>query len=346
MPVTTRRTRHPSRGVSGEFSAGMPVIRGYARDPRGRESSPTAAVLRPLHRSRKFPLPRAGVADDRRMCTAPDAIVSYSCLRGSGLSRRQIGAHVGSGALVRIRKGVYARSGACAVVRTAAQHGGRPGCVAAARHLGLWVLSEDSAAHVWLGAHGHEYAHEDCACVTHWDDGSASDSFGLASVPRILRQILACRGVEEFFVTLESALSANMVSRAGLAWLRTVANDTAREAIAFARADAGSGLESLLRWRLRRHGLQMRSQVTIVSVGIVDFLIGESLIIEVDGRENHEDSSKRHKDLVRDANAAVWGYITLRFDYAMVVHDWETVELAILAHVDRALHLRRPGTRV
>ena len=90
----------------------------------------------------------------------------------------------------------------------------------------------------------------------------------------------------------------------------------------------------------------MRSQVTIVSVGIVDFLIGESLIIEVDGRENHEDSSKRHKDLVRDANAAAWGYITLRFDYAMVVHDWETVELAILAHVDRALHLRPPGTRV
>ena len=30
----------------------------------------------------------------------------------------------------------------------------------------------------------------------------------------------------------------------------------------------------------------------------------------------------RHKDLRRDANAAAWGYVTLRFDYAMVVHDW------------------------
>ena len=38
----------------------------------------------------------------------------------------------------------------------------------------------------------------------------------------------------------------------------------------------------------------------------------------------------RHKDLVRDANAAAWGYVTLRFDYALIVHDWDLVEAAIL----------------
>ena len=279
------------------------------------------------------------------MCTSPDAIVTYSDLRESGLSRRQIGTRVGTGSLVPVRKGVYARAGACQPVRTAARHGGRLACVAAARHLGLWVLAQDLTTHVWLGSQGHAYAHEGCACVTHWDDGPATDSFGLPSVPRILRQVLACRGLEEFFVTLESALHAKMISPAGVAWLRTVTNDAARDAIAFARSDADSGLESLLRWRLRRHGLRLRSQVTIVSVGIVDFLIGESLIIEVDGRENHSEPSDRHKDLERDANAAAWGYVTLRFDFALIVHDWETVELAILAHVDRGLHMRRPGTR-
>ncbi len=279
------------------------------------------------------------------MCTTADAIVTYSGLRESGLSRRQIGAGVGAGSLVPLRKGVYARSDACQLVRTAARHGGALACVAAARHLGLWVLVEDPPAHVWLRSHGHAYAHDGCACVAHWDDGPGTDSFGLPSVARILRQILACRGLEEFFVTLESALRTKMISAAGMAWLRTATNDAARDAIAFARADADSGLESLLRWRLRRHGLRLRSQVTIVSVGVVDFLVGESLIIEVDGNENHADPSDRHKDLGRDANAAAWGYVTLRFDYAMVVHDWETVELAILAHVDRGLHQRRPGTR-
>ena len=57
----------------------------------------------------------------------------------------------------------------------------------------------------------------------------------------------------------------------------------------------------------------------------------------------HEGASDRHKDLVRDAVAAAHGFDTLRFDYALVVHDWPLVEAAILAKVDRGLHL---GVRV
>ena len=79
----------------------------------------------------------------------------------------------------------------------------------------------------------------------------------------------------------------------------------------------------------------------IIAVGVVDLLIGDRLIVEADGKSNHDDLPSRHKDRVRDANAAIWGYVTLRFDYAMILHDWETVEMAILAHVDRGLHLAR-----
>ena len=77
----------------------------------------------------------------------------------------------------------------------------------------------------------------------------------------------------------------------------------------------------------------------MISVGRVDLLVGDRLLIEVDGVPNHADAPHRHKDLVRDAHAATWGCITLRFDDAMVVHDWETVELAVLGYVDRRLHL-------
>ena len=212
-------------------------------------------------------------------------------------------------------------------------------CVSAARHLGIWVLEEESTIHVWLGAHRRSYAHPDCACVAHWDESLAVDSFGLPSTPRILRQILRCRGVESFFVALESALRKGLIDRAGIAWLTANTSPAAREALAYARRDADSGLESLLRWRLRPYGLRIRTQVTIVAVGLVDFLIGDRLIIEVDGRVNHHDTSHRHKDLVRDANAAAWGYLTLRFDYAMIVHDWETVEHAILRHIDLGRHV-------
>ncbi|GAA4779371.1 hypothetical protein GCM10023351_25500 [Microbacterium gilvum] len=74
----------------------------------------------------------------------------------------------------------------------------------------------------------------------------------------------------------------------------------------------------------------MRSQVVIDGVGRVDFVLGSGIILEVDGRGNHDGAVMRHKDLVRDANAAARGYITLRFDYALVLYDWPLVEAAIL----------------
>lgn len=77
----------------------------------------------------------------------------------------------------------------------------------------------------------------------------------------------------------------------------------------------------------------------MISVERVDLLVGDRLLIEVDGVPNHADAPHRHRDLVRAAHAATWGCITLRFDDAMVVHDWETVELAVLGYVDRRMHL-------
>lgn len=81
--------------------------------------------------------------------------------------------------------------------------------------------------------------------------------------------------------------------------------------------------------------------MSVFGVGRVDAVIGERLLIEVDGRDNHDGVRMRHKDLVRDANAAIWGYTTLRFDYSLVVHDWELVEAAILGALGRRLSQRR-----
>ena len=278
---------------------------------------------------------------DEPMCSTTSApVLSTRELRTSGLSRTDIGARLDRGDLLRVRRGVYARKGSCDIVRRAAAHGGSLACVSAARHLGLWVVDTAPETHVWLRPHGRSYPHDECGCVVHWDASPARDAFGIPSLPHVLRQILGCRGVEQFFVTLESARRRGMLAPSELDWLRAHTNAAGRDAIDFSRSDADSGLESLLRWRLRPHGLEIRTQVRVIAVGIVDFLIGDRLIVEVDGIENHQSTPHRHKDLLRDANAAAWGYITLRFDYAMVVHDWETVELAILSHLDRGLHRR------
>ncbi|WP_460772247.1 DUF559 domain-containing protein [Microbacterium sp. GXF7504] len=274
------------------------------------------------------------------MCTAADSIVTYTGLRASGMTRRQLSQHLEMGLIRRLYRGTYAWVTACDPVVEAAAHGGTLACVSAARHLGIWVLDEEPVLHVRVRGDGHfrhPVAEPGCRCIPHWDD--LDGAFGLPSVPVVLRQILACLGLEQFFVALESARRQGLLSQRGMLWLRTHTSAAARDAIAFSRSDADSGLESLLRWRLRRHGLRVRTQLVMASVGRVDLLIGDRLLVETDGRENHDGLTLRHKDLARDANAAAWGYVTLRFDYALVVHDWDLVERAILGQVAAGHHL-------
>ena len=272
------------------------------------------------------------------MCDLPQAVFTTRALLDSGLSRAQLNEQVSAGVLERRRRGVYTTGAACDAARVVAEHGGRLACVSAARHLGLWVLTEDPRTHLWLCDGQRTYHPRDCGCVEHWDDGPAGLPGTTAAVPRLLLQIAHCHGTEEFFVVLESALRLGLLDDDGRRWLRARVNSAGREALALARNDADSGLESLLRWRLRHLDLQVRTQRRIAGVGTVDALIGERLILETDGVVNHDSASHRHKDLVRDANASAWGFITLRFDYAMVVHDWPLVEAAIRGALATLVH--------
>ncbi|WP_243842147.1 endonuclease domain-containing protein [Microbacterium hydrocarbonoxydans] len=214
----------------------------------------------------------------------------------------------------------------------AAEHGGSIGCETAARHLGLWVLDEPGI-HVWMRSdrHHHGSASRTCECTRHWDAGPGEETFGLPSLPRVLLQIYRCRGAEAFFVALESARRVGLLPRAALRWLRSVVDRTGRDLIDFSRDDSDSGLESLVRLRIRKYRWSVRTQAEIIGTGRVDLLVDDWLIIETDGKDNHDGASHRHRDLVRDATAASWGHVSLRFDYAMVLHDWDLVERAIVA---------------
>lgn len=154
-----------------------------------------------------------------------------------------------------------------------------------------------------------------------------------------IAQVADCVGDEAFFVALESAMRLRKLRRADLDRLRGRLSAARSRLVDLARWDADSGLESLLRFRLRSRGLEIRSQVEVPGVGRVDVVIGDRLIVEVDGVVGHTGSA-RHKDLLRDAVAAAHGFLTLRFDYALVVHDWPLVEAAILRIVEAGAHLR------
>lgn len=255
-----------------------------------------------------------------------------SALRKAGASARHLRRACVAGAIRPLRAGVYATPHADAKVITAALHGGSLCCASVLADLGVWVL-DAAAVHVALGAHGRQREHADCSCIAHWDDGPSG--YGRVDVVRALVQLARCQGDEAFFAAFESAWHLGLLSRRRRLEVRRRLDAGQRRLVDAARPDAESGLESILRLRLLRLGITLRSQVRIPTVGRVDFVLGERIILEVDGRENHDGESLRHRDLVRDANAAARGYTTLRFDYALVLHGWPRVERAILGALRR-----------
>lgn len=258
-------------------------------------------------------------------------------LQALGFSRRMLSHLVARGEIERIRDGVFASSPLSPALRSATAHGGALSCVSALRELGVWVLSESTAPHVWLGNGRHAHPHPGCNCIAHYSRGAPS--LGHADVETSLLQLRRCEGDEAFFAAFESAWRMRLLSASARSRIRGALPVSARWLVDLARADADSGLESLLRLRLHVLGISLDCQVVISGVGRVDFLLDKWLILETDGKDNHASESKRHKDLMRDAAASALGYEALRFDYAQLIYDWPQVQPAILAAVAR-LHGR------
>ncbi|MGB4137749.1 MAG: DUF559 domain-containing protein [Microbacterium sp.] len=254
-------------------------------------------------------------------------------LQRYGVSRKALAAHVDTGRIRRIRPGVFASHDADESIAAAAAHGGTLTCEAALRRHGVWTMTEQPGIHVWMGANGRQHPHVGCSCVSHFFDGPTQ--FGTATVEAALLHVFRCGGEEAFFASFESAWRQRLLSRAARARIAASLPKSTRWLVEFARPDADSGLESLLRLRFHLLGIRLDCQIVIDGVGKVDFVAAKRLIIEVDGKENHHSPGKRHKDLVRDAAASALGYECLRFDYAQVMYDWPSVRRAILAALRR-----------
>lgn len=259
-------------------------------------------------------------------------VVRGTLLQEYGITRGMRADEVRVGTLVRVRPGVFAVPDADSSLVEAAQHGGALTCAHALRLHGVWSLEVEAPVHVWLGGKGRVH-HDECGCVGHDDAGHAG--VGLAPLEEVVVHVYRCGGDEAFFAALESSLTQRKISATARRRIRRRLPARAHWLVDLARSDADSGLESLLRLRLHVRGIGLDCQVTIPTVGRVDFVLDGLLILEADGKDNHASSAQRHRDLVRDAAASALGYETLRFDYAQIVHAWPTVEAAVIAAIVR-----------
>jgi very-short-patch-repair endonuclease len=283
-----------------------------------------------------------------------DGICTLAMLeaRGVGASRRST--LLGSGELVRLRNGWFARANADTQRLRAVRVGGRITCVTALRQKGLWVMP-DSRLHVAVAPNASRLrcpddrhrswdadAHPDIRL--HWaeDSDRPPESAAVDAVETSISHLVRCMDRNSAIVTIDSALNTVIRGRRVLSMqqLRTALAPlppTHGRILDLVDATSQSGLETLARLRLRARGIRVRTQVRIERVGRVDVLIGDRLVLELDSRSHHL-GENYEKDRTRDLELFRQGFTVIRVSYWRVMFDWASIEEAILMAVRRGDH--------
>lgn len=262
-------------------------------------------------------------------------IARFRTLMDLGASRHRLQRAIAEERPVRIGSGLFALPAADPELRAAAELGVVLSCVTLARRRGLWTLRDDPP-HVALSPKGH--LRRATTAHVHWASPVVPrhpDAFE-DPLANALILIASCQPYEHALAIWESALNKRMLDREVLRGLPL--GPDARRLLEDARPWADSGLESFLIPRLRWLGLPLRPQVVIAGRP-VDLLIGERLVLQVDG--GHHVDTQRLRDNEHDATLRLMGYHVIRVGYWQVMDDWPAVQDLIVTAVAQGLHLAR-----
>ncbi|MGK2854016.1 MAG: DUF559 domain-containing protein [Microbacteriaceae bacterium] len=297
-------------------------------------------------------------------------------LLASGVHERALTWYVREGIITRVRQGWYTRPELAPLAQQAIRVGGRLGCASGLSAHGIWTV-DDGFLHVRTREHDARLRtrsdptrrltlNPDPTIIVHWQDphtlraalGAGRSSLRAVPHPKppragdyrhrivspvedCLADMIHCEPDRRFVLAAaESAMNKRLITVS--AWKGLV--DECDRATAAELSDFDtrmqSGIETITRIGLRHLNVPIQCQMPIPSVGRVDFLIGECLVIEVDGAEYHTDPEKFERDRERDATLSALGYRCLRFSYRQVMFGWPQVLRAIEASIHRGDHLR------
>lgn len=179
--------------------------------------------------------------------------------------------------------------------------------------------------------------------VLHWNaEPVVTDHHRLvvASGRNTLAHIARCQPLDLAAATFDSAVRQGLLNLAELRELASVHRGRFAEVVALVTGKADPGLETLARVRLSWAGIGCREQV-VLDGHPVDLLIGDRLVIQLDGKQHLEDPVQLARDRQQDRRLRRMGYTVLRFGYAEVVFGWDAVLEEILAHLAQHAHTGR-----
>lgn len=271
-------------------------------------------------------------------------MVRVRTLRRSGWSERAIRTAVERAEVERPRKGWVALPDADPHLVAAARAGVVISCVTEARRLGLWVLDVGGMPHVAAApssggvAVGRSASTGRRLAVVHWAQPVVPrhpDAL-TDSTENMLALVAECLPHEQALAVWESALDRRLVTLPELR--RLPFRGRARGMLAVASPFSGSGLESFVPPRLAWLRLPIVPQAWIAGHR-VDFLIGERLILQIDGGTHI--GAQRDSDIRHDAALMLLGYHVIRVGYDQVVNRWHEVQHVVMTAVAQGLHLAR-----
>ncbi len=269
-------------------------------------------------------------------------VAHYASLEFAGISRAEVAAAARSGEIQRVRNGWFASHGAPSELVSAVRVGGALTGASVAALSGLWTIADpvlhvrvsSSAARLSSPGGGTPLQPTRHGVCVHYRRGpvrTAADPLLQA-----LAEMFGCSDEVAALVALDSALNQGLIGVWQLPELKALTLPSRWRSIDKADAGSQSGLETIVRLLMRAHGVALRTQVQIDGVGRVDMLIGDRLVVELDGYGFH--ANRFEEDRERDWELLQRGYLVVRVSYRLVMEQRERVEAGLLALVRRGVH--------
>jgi very-short-patch-repair endonuclease len=169
--------------------------------------------------------------------------------------------------------------------------------------------------------------------VLHWlSQRSESSECWRASAVESLRQVANWSDTETAIACIDTARTVLGMTTEAIAELFRHESSAAQARAWASMAGSGSGVESVVRQRLLRLGIQVEQQVEFPGVGYVDMLVPAGrLVIEVDGAAFHSSPEQIENDRRRGAILATLDHRQIRLSYHKVFGDWRWCEAIVRA---------------